>query len=328
MKDQRGLSGPEVLVGFALLGIVVIVVLQVVLYSKSTVNFADSRREVLEVVNELRALLSNGNMCTQNLANLESTFLNDTSSQIRFSKIQYFPSGTEFLVAGQKKGRGAVSQMRLEGFQALGSKNEFRADLTLTFDQVSIANAPPQFSKKLTLFLNTVNENGKRKIVSCSTESQARSSQVGVSANSIIPKSDRMPAADLFGLRTFALPVVKFDRVDWDQIGEFDAGSGTFSPKIAGKYRVQAQVTAGPFEPKDGRDQFIIFLKKNDAIQAAGNLATDSSDQKYLTSVVSSIVDANGSSDQFQIVAYQDDANPRNVISGANATVLSIELLR
>jgi hypothetical protein len=44
--------------------------------------------------------------------------------------------------------------------------------------------------------------------------------------------------------------------------------------------------------------------------------------------VVSTIVDANGSTDNFQIVAYHDDGSPRGVVAGSNATVLSIELLR
>ena len=143
-----------------------------------------------------------------------------------------------------------------------------------------------------------------------------------------IPQSSRAPASDIFSGKTQDLPAVKFDRVDWDQIGEFNANTGTFAPKIAGKYRVQAQVTAGPFEPKDGRDQFIIFLKKNDVIEAAGNLVTNAPELRYLTSVVSTIVDANGSTDNFQIVAYQDDGSPREVVAGSNATVLSIELLR
>lgn len=326
MKYQRGFSGPEILIGMALLGIVAIIVVQVMLYSKTTVNFADSRREVLEVVNELRALLSNGTMCTQNLANLESPYF--TGGPVRFSRIQYFPSGTEFLTAGQKKGRGAVAQIRLDGFQALGSQNEFRADLNLIFDQASISNAPPQLTKKITLFVNTVLQEGKTKFVSCSTESQTRSSHVGISGKATIPQSSRAPASDIFAFKSQNLPVVKFDRVDWDQIGDFNSNTGTFVPKIAGKYRVQAQVTAGPFEPKDGRDQFIIFLRKNDSIEAAGNLATDSPEQKYLTSVVSTIIDANGSTDNFQIVAYQDDGSARNIVSGTNATVLSIELLR
>ena len=108
--------------------------------------------------------------------------------------------------------------------------------------------------------------------------------------------------------------VMVFDQEDYDTGSDYDTSNGRFTPGEAGKYLLHSIVRLDTGDVDF--DTFILRILKNGSL--AYNFTQFHSD--YTSVAVTGIVEANGSSDYFQIDIYQNSGGAKNVTTNKNYT--------
>ena len=108
--------------------------------------------------------------------------------------------------------------------------------------------------------------------------------------------------------------VMVFDQEDYDTGSDYDTSNGRFTPGEAGKYFLHSivRLDSGNVD----FDTFTLRILKNGSL--AYNFTAFHSN--YNSVAVSGIVQANGSSDYFQIDIYQNSGSSKNVTTNKNYT--------
>jgi hypothetical protein len=104
--------------------------------------------------------------------------------------------------------------------------------------------------------------------------------------------------------------LIQFDTEAFDSAGAYDTSTYKFTPQVAGKYVVYAQMTPNS---GDDYDTFELQMYKNE-VSTAGTQAlcrgrNEASDTKY----INRIVEFNGSTDFVYMYTYQDSSASRNI---------------
>jgi hypothetical protein len=108
--------------------------------------------------------------------------------------------------------------------------------------------------------------------------------------------------------------VLVFDQEDYDTGSDYDTSNGRFTPGEAGKYLLHSIVRLDSGDVD--MDTFILRILKNGSL--AYNFTQFHSD--YTSVAVTGIVQANGSSDYFQIDIYQNSGSSKTVTTNKNYT--------
>ena len=108
--------------------------------------------------------------------------------------------------------------------------------------------------------------------------------------------------------------VMVFDQEDYDTGSDYDTSNGRFTPGEAGKYFLHTTLRLDTGDVDF--DNFSLRILKNGSL--AYNFRAFHSD--YSSVAVSGIVEANGSSDYFQVDVYQNSGGSKTVTTNKNYT--------
>lgn len=104
--------------------------------------------------------------------------------------------------------------------------------------------------------------------------------------------------------RAAALAVVTgtaiiFDTIEWDQSGWFNAATGAFTPKIAGRYRLMWGIQSAAVLAADV--YWINAVEKNGALERRGQTGYQRGGVVSVNGSGSALVTANGTTDTFKV---------------------------
>lgn len=110
---------------------------------------------------------------------------------------------------------------------------------------------------------------------------------------------------------------VTWDTEEFDTNGNFDLANNRFQPSVAGKYLL----TAGAGMAMSAATRHYVMIYKNGVLIAEGSRTIDGgSGLSGRNSVASIVVDANGTSDYFEVYVTQDDSVSRDVVATDSRT--------
>lgn len=108
-----------------------------------------------------------------------------------------------------------------------------------------------------------------------------------------------------------AVATSTFTKVTWET-ETFDSdncfASGTFTPNVAGKYLLSA---ATIWQPIAANISLVLRIYKNGSVHRERREITDASD--FLGPALSVIVEANGTTDNFEVYAWQNSGSSQNI---------------
>ena len=112
---------------------------------------------------------------------------------------------------------------------------------------------------------------------------------------------------------------VSFQTEVFDTNSDFDNSTNyRFTPTVAGKYQINAGVGISSLDPGN---QLIIKIYKNGTAYRSHKTFSSVNDSQ--STVISDILDMNGSTDYVEIYAYQNDGSARNTYTTEGATFFS-----
>jgi len=104
--------------------------------------------------------------------------------------------------------------------------------------------------------------------------------------------------------------LVTFDTEAFDSAGAYDTSTYKFTPQVAGKYVVYAQMTPNS---GDDYDTFELQMYKNAVTTAGTQALCRGRNEAHETKYINRIVEFNGSSDFVYVYVYQDSSASRNI---------------
>jgi hypothetical protein len=111
---------------------------------------------------------------------------------------------------------------------------------------------------------------------------------------------------------------ITFTTEDWDIGSHYDAANSRFQPSVAGKYRLTAVVNFSTGLADAG--QYIVAIYKNGTLhRLIGGIQAGGSTQSIQPNG-SCIVDANGSTDYFEVYAYGQTGSSLTIEGSASTT--------
>lgn len=116
--------------------------------------------------------------------------------------------------------------------------------------------------------------------------------------------------------------VVIFGSEDYDPSGIYNTGNGRVTPNVSGKYRIKAQLTFANSGYSGTKSAYAYVAKNGSLVAQSHQVLTVGNFQSVLVDVVLS---ANGTTDYFEIGAYQDTGVSQNLENGNYRTTLFVE---
>lgn len=106
---------------------------------------------------------------------------------------------------------------------------------------------------------------------------------------------------------------IVFDTEEFDTANCFNTSTYTFTPNVAGYYQIDFQISFDPLTA----NEVSCFLYKNGSEFKRGTRSQASGQALYL--VCSTLVYANGTTDYFNVYAYQSSGSSKNLEAGLGA---------
>lgn len=123
--------------------------------------------------------------------------------------------------------------------------------------------------------------------------------------------------------------VIPFDTEEWDDTGWLDTTTniGRFTPHLAGRYRFTARVRPSAATDLTSSQYIKIGLAKNGSVVKNGTVAWQITTAQQAVAVVDAIVEANGSTDYFEVQVAHPTGGNLPIGTGAATTYFQGERL-